>query len=409
MFSKFKRRTRISIAFMTVIFVIYFILDYRGPYKIYLHTDKAFGLPCLRAKELIVQEYDRQGNLWATRGMIVYKLKSGDKKFIRVTHVPTGFSIFWLRNFSILRTLTLRPECVEMTTTDKGDICALSAGRIWLLSSVEKKFKETMRLSHYGLGDQGIRNDGIIDINDTTLYFGEYFRNPDGDKVRIFKSLNKIRSWDVVFEFKPGQIRHIHAIQKDPYTEKLWVCTGDMDQQSMMAWSDDGFKSLLKIGQGSQLWRSCQMIFTEDALYWGTDTNSEDVAGIYKWDKNTAEIEKLQKVEGIVFFGTRLSNGTIVMSTNREGAKNEKDDKTRLFILTKNNSKIISIDCGTWKHNKPGFWFKFAMLRFQRDQGGPSLVMTCLNQKEFPDGELIIIPEDTLLKATLVGTNKKTY
>jgi hypothetical protein len=41
------------------------------------------------------------------------------------------------------------------------------------------------------------------------------------------------------------------------------------------------------------------------------------------------------------------------------------------------------------------------MLRFQRDQGGSSLAITCLNQKEFPDGELLIISEDNLLKAVV--------
>ena len=39
-----------------------------------------------------------------------------------------------------------------------------------------------------------------------------------------------------------------------------------------------------------------------------------------------------------------------------------------------------------------------AKLRFQRDQGGPSLVITCLNQEEIRDGDLFIISEDTVLE-----------
>jgi hypothetical protein len=345
-----------------------------------------------------VQEYDKNGILWATRGMIVYKLNKGENKFDRVAHIPTGLSFFWLRNFSIFRRITIRPECVEMVATNKGDICALSAGRIWFLPSGSKKFKETLQLSHYGLGDQGIRNDGLINIYDSTVYFGEYFKNPNREKVSIFKSINNMVSWQEVYDFKPGQIRHIHAIQKDPYTEKLWVSTGDLDEESMIAWSNNEFRSIVQIGRGSQLWRVCQLIFTEDAVYWGTDTGSDDFAGIYRWDKKTGGLEKLQKVDGIVFFGTKLANGTIVMSTNREGAKNELDNRTRLLILGVDN-KITSINCGTWNHNKKGFWFKFAQLRFQRNQGGPSLAITCLNQKELPDGELIIISEETLLAA----------
>ena len=131
---------------IAVILAIYLILDYQGPSAINLKPDKAFGFSCLRAKDLVVQEYGKNGDLWATRGMIVYKLSGNDNKFKRVAHVPTGFSIFWLRNFSILRRLTIRPECVEMVVNEKGEICALSAGRIWFLTSPKKKFRKTLKL-----------------------------------------------------------------------------------------------------------------------------------------------------------------------------------------------------------------------------------------------------------------------
>jgi hypothetical protein len=380
---------------LVVIALVYFFIDYRGPEKISLKNDTAFGFPCLRTGDLVVQEYDKSGNLWATRGMIIYQLKKDAKKFTRVAHVPTGFSIFWLRNFTLFRRLTIRSECIEMVTTGTGDICVLSAGRLWLLKSGGKKFKETFRLINYGFGDQGIRNDGIIN-SDGTVYFGEYFQNSKRHKVDLYRSTDNITSWEVAYEFGPGQIRHVHAVQKDPYSDKLWVCTGDNDEESMVAWSDDSFKTIHKIGQGSQLWRVCQLIFTEDAVLWGTDNGSDDVAGIYRWDRKSSEMQKLQTIEGAVFFGTRLKNGTIVMSTDREGMKNEKDDKTRLFIISGEN-KIKNAECGTWNHKKPGFWFKYAQLRFQRDQGGNSLAITCINQKEFPDSELIIISEEALL------------
>jgi hypothetical protein len=398
MIKYFKRYLLLSLLVIITSTGVYLFVDYRGPQKITLKNDIAFGFSCLRARDLVVQEYDKDGNLWATRGMKIYHLKKGDDKFTRVAHVPTGFSIFWLRNFSIVRKLTIRPECVEMVSTSSGDLCALSAGKIWLLRRGEKEFKETFSLPHYGFGDPGIRNDGILNINDSIIYFGEYFQNPERDQIKIFTSKNGIQSWDVKYSFQPGQIRHIHAIQKDPYTERLWICTGDSDEESMVAWSDDEFNTIQKIGQGNQIWRVCQLVFTEDAVFWGTDTGSEDYGGIYRWDKKSAELEKLYGIDGAVFFGTRLKNGTIVMSTNREGMENEKDDRTRLYIISKEN-EIASLECGTWNHKKPGFWYKYAMLRFQRDQGGASLAITCLNQKEFPDSELIIISEKTLLSA----------
>ena len=99
----------------------------------------------------------------------------------------------------------------------------------------------------------------------------------------------------------------------------------------MIGWSDDNYINITPIGYGSQIWRTCQLVFTEEAIYWGTDTGSVDLAGIYRWDKKSMELEQVCKTEGAIFFSVRLNNGTIVMSTDREGFPNEKDDKTRLL------------------------------------------------------------------------------
>jgi hypothetical protein len=352
----------------------------------------------MRARDLIVQEFDRNGDLWATRGMLLYRLHEGEDKFVKMAHVPTGFSVFWLRNFTLVRRFTLRPECVEVVVTEKGDLCVLSAGTIWVLPAGEKKFHKTMQLDHYGFGDQGVRNDGILSIGESTIYFGEYFRNSERGGVNVFTSKDDLTSWRTAYEFSPGKVRHIHGIQRDPYTGKLWICTGDLDPESIIAWTDNNFDTIQAIGSGSQMWRTCQLVFTEESVYWGTDTSEGETTGIYKWNKGSGEIEKLLEPDGAVFFGTRLKGGTILMSTDRQGYKNEKDDRTRLYIIDKKD-RTATIDCGTWNHNKPGFWFKFAQLRFQRNQGNSSLVISCINQTELPDGDLIMINESELVNA----------
>jgi hypothetical protein len=380
----------IRLAFVILMAVgIYLVIDYTGPSSIELKPGTFFGIPSLHAKELIVQEYDNDGNLWATRGKIIYRLEKGSNKFMKVTHVPTGLNHYWLRNFKVIRRLTLRPECIEVLVTDKGDICAFSAGRMWVLKVGEKRFVEIHQLSDYGFGNRGIMPSGLIDINDSTIYYGEYFQNHNRRAIQIFKSVNNLSSFE---------IRHIHAIQQDPYSKKLWVCTGDEDEESMLAWSIDGFRSINQLGRGSQLWRICQLVFTENSIYWGTDTGDEEIAGIYRWSKNHSTLEKIEKIDGRIFFGTRLAKGTIVMSTNREGGSNEKDLKTRLYVLP-DDSTILNLTCGTWNKSHPVIRPPFAKLRLQRNQGGPSIVITCLNQKEIRDGDLFIISEDDLVEA----------
>jgi len=376
------------------LFAVYLAWDYHGPLEIPLQADNAWGLPCLRAEDLLVQGHDPERHLWATRGLVAYRLRESDSKFIRQYHIPTTFSIFWLRNFSIVRCLTLRPECVELLPMLNGEACAMSAGHMWYRSAHGENFEKTLTLPHYGISTgQGVRNDGLVKLRDGTILLGEYFMNKDRTNVCIYTSKDNGRTWQVAYDFQPGQTRHIHAVQRDPYTEKVWVCTGDRNRECMVAWTRDSGKTLNPIGRGSQVWRVCQLAFTKDALLWGTDTGEGTVSGIYRWDRKTHELSKLVDLPGEMFYATRLAKGTIVMSTVCNGSKNERDDKTRLWIVT-DAKNVASIVCGTRASSR-----KFAKLRFQRDQGSPWLYMTCLNQKEYNDGDLIVISEKALRAA----------
>jgi hypothetical protein len=376
---------------------VYLISDYIGPEKIMLKSSIAFGLDCFRAKDLIVQEFDKEGNLWATRGFIIYRLKKGENKFVRAIRVPSGLSIFWFNNFRIFRKFTLRSEIVEMTINELGQITAFASGLLWFSSGMDQKFEKIMKMSHFGLNiGRGIMSTGLLQANNKELYFGEYFSNQQRTNVRVFNFNNEDGTLETLYEFKPGEIRHIHALQRDPFTNRLWICVGDEDNESMIGWSDDDYEHITPIGYGSQIWRACQLVFTDNAIFWGTDTGSEEQAGIYRWDRESKELKKVQETQGAIFFSLRLGNGTIVMSTDREGFPNEEDDITRLFLLDI-NSRIITIPCATWKYKRHGFRFNFAKLRFQRSSGANSLVISVLNQKEIPESELLLFPETNLV------------
>lgn len=382
---------------VSLLAIVILFIDYRGPKIIHLKHDKVFGLECLRAKELIVQESDKNGNLWASRGMVIYCLKSGDNKFIRIAHVPTGLSIFWFNNLKFFRWIMLRSECIEITLSQDASIHAFSAGRMWIKSTKDNRFRKTMKLPNFGRGvGRGIMSTGILSPDNYSCYFGEYFRNNEKtNRISIYKYNIIKNQWKIVYTFLPGQIRHIHALQSDPFTGKLWICTGDEDNEAMIGWSDDDFKTINPIGKGSQAWRTCQLVFTEDSVYWGTDSGSLDLAGIYCWNKKIMNVERIYKTDGAVFFATMLKNGLIVMSTDRERFPNEKDESTRLFIIDKEN-RVKEIICGEWDYKKPGFRFNFAKLRLQRNQFNDLLAVSVLNQKKFSDGEILLIHENVI-------------
>jgi hypothetical protein len=63
------------------------------------------------------------------------------------------------------------------------------------------------------------------------------------------------------------------------------------------------------------------------------------------------------------------------------------------LIIFNTENNIKTVDCGIWDYKKPGFRLNFAKLRLQRLQGSSMLAISCLNQKEIPDGDLLIFSE----------------
>ena len=388
---------KIRFLILCIIFIglsTYFIVDYYGPREIIVKPDVLMGMPIFRVEdeELIVQEYDKEGNLWVTRGMWAYEMKSLSKKFVRRFHIPTGLSIFWLRNFSLIRRLTIRPECVELLIMPDGKALAMSAGRIWYRSSYREKMKETFALRHYGIGiGQGIRNDGWDILNDGRILLGEYFRNINRSNVCLYGSFNNGKSWQIVHEFPPRKIRHIHAVQQDPFEDKVWVLTGDNKHEPMICWLGDRGKTLNIIGQGTQKFRATQLVFTENFLFWGADTDHPEDGGIYRYDRKLKKIEKFSSSKGVVLYATRLTGGTIVMSTqSTKGSLGKRENKTRLLLLIQDDKNVVSVIFGEEDSPK-----KYAKLRLQRRQGNKALVISVLNHKKY-NNDLLIIPEKSL-------------
>jgi hypothetical protein len=388
----------ISIAIISLIIlfiIVYLIIDYVGPKYIALRNYSFLEMPCLKANDLMVQEYDCEGNLWATRGLIIYCLHRGDNKFSKITRVPSEFSFYWLNNFRIFRLFTLRSECVEMSVGSNGQITAFSSGSIWHYSGNCTNFQKIHRLKHFGLNvGRGLMSTGILLTRGNDFFLGEYFNNPDRNEVSILHFNYEAQKFLHAHVFERGSIRHIHSLQKDQYSGKLWICTGDNDNEAMIGFSIDGFKSITPIGDGSQTWRACQLVFTEEAIIWGTDTGSEDLAGIYSLDRSNLNLRKIYSLDGAVFFAVRLSNGIIVMTTDREGFENEKDDKTKLIFI--NEDKVCAIPFGTWKYKKHGFRFNFAKIRLQRNSGSKFLAVSILNHKEFSESDFLLFNQEVI-------------
>lgn len=364
-----------------------------APKIIELEEVRAWGrLPCHRARNLIAQEVDADGSLWATRGMWAYRRAPEAKVFERRFRVPTGASIYGLMRFAPVRRLARYPECVDLVPFGDGAV-ALGTGALWSRPASTGRFVKKLPMRHFGMGvGSGVSPVGPGRTEAGGVLFGEYFRNAERGTARVYLGEDCGRDWRVVHEFEPGRIKHIHIVRQDPFTGDIWIGTGDRNDESMVIRSPDGFENVDLIGEGSQAWRTLVLQFTERAVYWGTDTGDRERAGLYRWDRSTREVTKLLSVPECFFYGGMLTSGTMVMTTDRHGDPIETDATTRMWLV-REDREPVSLGCGDWVGSG-----RYGLSRLARGYPYSQVALTCLNQREY-DQDLLVFDEDVLWDA----------
>jgi len=182
------------------------------------------------------------------------------------------------------------------------------------------------------------------------IYFGEYNCNKRPHIIKVLKGSDDGRNWSVCFTFEKGKIFHIHSITYDEFRDRLWICTGDRDNESYLFYTDNDFKNLSLLGGGDQDWRICSLIITKDFLYWCSDN---DVSGssICRWSFENRLREKLIFIGKPSYHSTCLKDGTLVFSTTYEPdsqyTKNFNPKPSTEIWISKNGIdwfKIIDLD-----------------------------------------------------------------
>ncbi len=148
--------------------------------------------------------------------------------------------------------------------------------------------------------------------SDGNVVYGEYRQNADRTPVRVFMAgMSSAGKWSAVWEFK--SVRHIHGVFSDPFTRAYWVTTGDSDSESAIWMTRDGFKTLEQVAGGSQKCRAVQLLFTEDYVYFGTDS-PDDRNYIRRLSRSNGRVEDIAEVSGPIFYGCTVG-GHLFFST----------------------------------------------------------------------------------------------
>jgi hypothetical protein len=126
-----------------------------------------------------------------------------------------------------------------------------------------------------------------VDQANGTLMYAEY---PSGESKlenigsRVWRSRDRGRNWETVFERGPGQIRHFHFLQSRPHNAgEWWLSSGDQPQESRIwiskddgdSWNDATAHTGDIMAGGKRyprsIFRLTDLAWEGDTVVWGTD------------------------------------------------------------------------------------------------------------------------------------------
>jgi len=205
------------------------------------------------------------GTLWAGRGTQLHRSDDAGGSFSPVA-TYRGDMTQRLGQWSRLAARLFRSGFHTVLPLPDGSCIATVRGRLVKQDPHATTFREVF------LVPRGSRPLNLCTTPDGSIFFGEYFFNRERQAVHIYASVDRGESWEVAHTFAPGAIRHVHGVFYDRFRRGCWVLTGDEDHESKILLTEDGFRSLEVVFEGSQRYRAVSAIPRPDCLITGTDT-----------------------------------------------------------------------------------------------------------------------------------------
>jgi hypothetical protein len=263
--------------------------------------------------------------LYASRGYKLLRAQIQDPSNDLIWQPVAAFRSSWLRRLSAKNRLTarlFRDGFHSLAILSSGGFVASVAGAIIILHPNENEFRVTHRIA------RGTRPLHITAIPDGRVYWGEYFDNADRAEVHVYASTDSGATWSIAYTFPKGIIRHIHNIVHDPWSNCLWILTGDYGDECRILRASYDFSRVEVVLQGNQQARTVAFIPAEKDLYFSSDTPLEKNY-IYRLDRQGA-LSQLASIGSSSIYGCRV-RGRIFFSTMVEPSKANPDRHVRVY------------------------------------------------------------------------------
>ena len=218
----------------------------------------------------------------------------------------------------------LRAEITGLYTLPNGDRLAIAKKGLFLQKQGSGDFEKCFSIP------RGSKPLNVCIAPSGNLFFGEYFQNMEKKAVNIYCSNDNAQSWHIAYTFPEGSINHIHGLFFDKYTGSVWGATGDRENECIIGYTEDEFKTFVEVFRGGQEYRTCQLFFYRDFIVFGTDTQYQQNV-LKKFDRTTLEITELQQVQGSVIKGGQVGDVAFI-STTVEPSDVNRDKWAHLWV-----------------------------------------------------------------------------
>ena len=144
--------------------------------------------------------------------------------------------------------------------------------------------------------------------------------------------------------------RHIHVIDRDPFTNDIYVGTGDNDIESAIWVSKDNGKSYNLLYRNGQLGRTLSFMFTEKSIFWTMDSHEPQF--IVRYDRNSKETAYFPVVNGALWHSFRIDfdgKSLYLIGSNSEGAHFDNNNRVYGITLEDDCPRVFELTrCKSW-------------------------------------------------------------
>jgi hypothetical protein len=292
------------------------------------------------------------GTLISSRGYSIFKSKDfGKSWFLSGTLPVSKQNLFLSKSRTISR--FLRVGIHQIKQIHNGKILIACDNGFFLSDHALSNFNRIKINSRFF---QLLDNN--ICVTPKFTYFGEYIPNLKKNEVNIFRT-NDGENWELIYSFPKKTIRHIHLLQFDPFSQKIWFSTGDADSECLLGYANDNFSDVEVVGNNHQDWRCLELLFTPEKIYWGTD-NPNGQNWLISLDRDTHTLRKIARFNGPIYNLKHITAGYLIV-TATEGGMGEWDNRAHLWY-SPDIEKLPWKECISYEKD----WMPFIFFGFGR-------------------------------------------